>query len=65
LLGSGLGWAGAQVINWKWADRIELYASPELLLFGIVFSATLGILGGLYPAYWAARMMPMDAIRRG
>ena len=40
-------------------------ATPGLLLFGLAFSTALGILGGLYPAIWAMRMMPMDAIRRG
>lgn len=53
------------VINSIWPDRIHLVAGPGLLLFGAVFSTCLGILGGLYPAIWAMRMMPMDAIRRG
>jgi putative ABC transport system permease protein len=34
-------------------------------LFALAFSTVLGIFGGLYPAVWAMRMMPMDAIRRG
>jgi len=65
LLGSGLGWIGTTIVNANWHDRIHLYASPQLLIFGVVFSTVLGILGGLYPAIWASRMMPMDAIRRG
>ena len=40
-------------------------ASPGLLLFSLVFSTALGMSGGLYPAYWAVRMSPMEAIRRG
>jgi ABC-type lipoprotein release transport system permease subunit len=31
----------------------------------LFFSTLLGLLAGLYPAIWAMRMMPMDAIRRG
>ena len=65
LLGSTVGWLATLVVNANWPDRISLHASPELLLFGVVFSTALGIMGGLYPAIWASRMMPMDAIRRG
>lgn len=65
ILGSTLGWLATLFINANWADRIHLHASPQLLIFGVVFSTALGILGGLYPAIWASRMMPMDAIRRG
>ncbi len=60
-----VGWAGTGVINSIWPDRIHLVAGPGLLLFSAVFSTALGVLGGLYPAIWAMRMMPMDAIRRG
>jgi putative ABC transport system permease protein len=65
LLGCGIGWGATHVVNWYWPDRIYLYASPMLLGFSILFSIVLGIVGGLYPAFWAMRMMPMDAIRRG
>lgn len=65
LLGSAVGWVATLFVNAYWPDRIHLHASPELLIFGVVFSTALGILGGLYPAIWASRMMPMDAIRRG
>ena len=64
-LGCLIGWIGVQVVNWQWPTRVELYASPGLILFGVLFATTLGVLGGLYPAVWAMRMMPMDAIRRG
>jgi putative ABC transport system permease protein len=63
--GSLVGWGGTGVINSIWPDRIHLLATPGLLVFGVVFSTALGVLGGLYPAIWAMRMMPMDAIRRG
>jgi putative ABC transport system permease protein len=60
-----VGWGGTGIINSIWPDRIHLVAGPGLLLFGVAFSTALGVLGGLYPAVWAMRMMPMDAIRRG
>jgi len=65
VFGAALGWAGTLAVNWYWADRIHLYASPGLLAFSVGFAAALGVTGGLYPAVWAMRMMPMDAIRRG
>lgn len=65
MLGSFLGWMGTLVVNWKWPERVDLYAGPELLSFSVAFAVVLGIVGGLYPAFWAMRMMPMDAIRRG
>ncbi len=65
LLGSGSGWVIVSVINSQWPQRVQLYASPGLLAFGLGFATVLGALGGLYPAIWAMRMLPMDAIRRG
>lgn len=60
-----IGWVMTQVVNYKWPDQIHLLASPGLLAFSLIFATLLGIGGGLYPAVWATRMMPMDAIRRG
>ncbi len=65
ILGSSCGRLAAEVVNWTWPTRAHLYASPGLLVFGVVFATLLGVAGGLYPAFWAMRMMPMDAIRRG
>lgn len=65
ICGTSSGWVLTLVINWRWPEHIRLLASPELLTFSVVFATILGILGGLYPALWATRMMPMDAIRRG
>jgi putative ABC transport system permease protein len=65
IFGCLVGWIATRGINSIWPDRIYLVATPGLLLFGLVFSTVLGILGGVYPAVWAMRMMPMDAIRRG
>jgi putative ABC transport system permease protein len=63
--GCVIGWVLTLIVNWNWSDSIHLLASPGLLLFSLVFATILGVGGGLYPALWATRMMPMDAIRRG
>jgi putative ABC transport system permease protein len=65
LLGCGTGWAGTFVLNTIYETKLNLYASPRLLLFSLAFSMVLGMIGGLYPALWAVRMSPMEAIRRG
>lgn len=65
LLGCLFGWLATVGINAAWPTRVDLYASPSLMAFGVVFALALGVFGGLYPAIWAMRLMPMDAIRRG
>ena len=59
------GWLATQGLNWSFPERLHLYAGPGLLGFGILFSTLLGVVGGLYPAWVAARMSPMESIRRG
>lgn len=63
--GVSLGWVATFVVNRIWPERLQLYASLSLLGFGILFSTLLGVIGGLYPAWIAARKSPMEAIRRG
>ena len=65
VLGATIGWTVTLVINARWPDRVNLFASPGLLAFSVVFSTVVGLLGGLYPAVWAMRLSPMEAIRRG
>ena len=65
VLGCASGCVVVQIVNWTFPTKIHLYASPSLLLFSLAFSTVLGMSGGLYPAYWAVRMSPMEAIRRG
>jgi len=65
LLGCGLGVLGTWIVNAQFPTKLNLYASPMVLLISLVFSAVLGTIGGLYPALWAVRRSPMDAIRRG
>ncbi|MBL8849657.1 MAG: ABC transporter permease [Planctomycetaceae bacterium] len=65
LLGALLGWLATHAINWSFPDRVNLHAGIGLLTFSVAFSIILGVLGGLYPAWQAARLSPMEAIRRG
>jgi putative ABC transport system permease protein len=63
--GCTFGWIATHAVNAYWPTRIYLHAGPQLLAGSVCFSIALGVLGGLYPAIRASRMMPMDAIRRG
>lgn len=65
VLGGLIGWTVTIVVNARWPDRVNLFASPGLLAFSVGFSTIVGLLGGLYPAVWAMRLSPMEAIRRG
>lgn len=65
VLGGLLGWIATLVINSIYPDRLQLHCSPGLLIFAILVSSGLGVLGGLYPAWLAASRSPMEAIRRG
>ena len=65
LLGCLCGWTAVQILNAIFPTKLHLYASPGLLLFSLIFSSVLGMIGGVYPAIWALRMSPMEAIRRG
>ena len=64
-LGALLGLIATLVINATWPDRMQLFASPQLLIFSVLFSVLLGTIGGVYPAWLASRLSPMEAIRRG
>ncbi len=65
LVGCGLAWAGILVANQFISGGMHLDLTPSLAALGIGLSVAMGMLGGLYPAWKAARMVPMEAIRLG
>ncbi|MEW4490023.1 ABC transporter permease [Thalassoglobus sp. JC818] len=64
-LGAFCGWLGTLIVNGLWPDRLQLHAGLGLLVSSIVFSIILGLIGGLFPAWSAAKLSPMQSIRRG
>ena len=64
IVGVILGTLASLVANEVWPDRLSLHVSLGLAMFAFVMSTLLGVAGGLYPAWKAARLSPMDAIRR-
>jgi putative ABC transport system permease protein len=65
LVGCMLAWAGVAVINQFVSGGIRLGITPSLLALGLGLSVVMGMLGGIYPAWRAARLLPMEAIRLG
>ena len=65
LIGALFGWLGTFVVNSIWPDRLQLHAGLTLLALSVLFSVVLGLMGGLYPAWTASRLSPMQSIRRG
>ena len=65
LVGCVLATLGAFVANQFISGGLQLKVTPGLFLLGTGLSVITGVLGGLYPAWRAARLVPMDAIRLG
>jgi putative ABC transport system permease protein len=65
LVGCGLAAVGTTVVNQFISGGIQLGVTPWLFALGTGLSVIMGMVGGLYPAWRAARLIPMDAIRLG
>jgi putative ABC transport system permease protein len=65
VVGCVLALAGVWVVNQFASEGVRLTMPPWLLALGIGLSVVTGTLGGLYPAWRAAGLVPMDAIRAG
>jgi putative ABC transport system permease protein len=66
LLGFALAWLFAAAVNpFLTTTGLSLTIEPDNALRGLLLAVVMGMLGGLYPAWRASRMVPMAAIRLG
>lgn len=63
-IGCALGFALLLLLQFI-AGVAVLPVAPYLLLFSLIFSLLITVICGSYPAYIAARLEPVEAIRRG
>lgn len=61
LAGCTLGWVATQGLSI--VLPFKLYASPTLILSAFALAMILGVVGGIYPAWRASKLDPVEAIR--
>ena len=61
LLGIGLGWGIAAAVSA--ADLIQARVTLDAVALAFFFSAAVGLFFGIYPAYRASRLRPIEALR--
>ncbi len=62
LIGITLGVVGAEAISLSF-DTFDAVVGPDAVMLSLFFSMAVGLFFGIYPAYRASRLNPIDALR--
>jgi putative ABC transport system permease protein len=65
LVGCALAMVGVVTANLFLSGGLKLATTPIHMVLGVGLAVVMGALGGLYPAWRASRLLPMEAIRLG
>ncbi|MCB0483840.1 MAG: ABC transporter permease, partial [Flavobacteriales bacterium] len=63
IIGLALIWVGALIISN--AFDFAIYMSWQNVSTGLLLAIVIGVIAGLFPAWQAARLHPVDAMRTG
>ena len=64
LVGAGLGVGSVYALNNSASDLgiLGTHFTPDLFVRALVTVLVLGLVGGAYPAWWASRLLPVEAL---
>jgi putative ABC transport system permease protein len=65
VVGIGLGMVAVLAVtrSASWLSILGAHFSADLFVRALVVVAVLGFVGGAYPAWWAGRLLPLEALR--
>jgi len=62
IVGVVVGWAFADLLE-QWTKVLTTYTPQSAVIWALAMAAIVGILSGIYPAFRAARLDPVEALR--